>query len=328
MEYVTLANSDLVISRLALGCEPLGSTDWGDVDASLTFDAVVRALELGINTFDTADIYGLGRSERVLSQALGSRRHDAVIISKFGVNWTENPNGGRARTYFDARPQRVVEALESSLRRLRIGCIPLYLIHRPDPRTPIHETMIALRRCQEAGKIKYCGVSNFSAQGIREAHRIFPLTAVEIQYSLIERRPEQDTLPCCQELGISVLAYGSLGQGLLTGKYGIDARFGRNDRRHRLPHFQGRNLQENLRKVARLRKISEYYSKSPAQVAVRWVLENSAIAGAIVGAKNSEQVEENVGALGWQMRQKQRRYLIDGRPLSKFKEVVRTPNDY
>jgi len=312
VEYVTLANSDLIVSRLAFGCEPLGGIDWGDVDTSLTIDAVARALELGINVFDTADVYGLGRSETVLSQALGSRRYDVVIISKFGVNWKENPEGGRARTYFNASPQRVVEALEDSLRRLRIDCIPLYLIHRPDPHTPISETMTALRRCQEAGKIKYVGVSNFSAQLIREAQSIFPLTAVEIQYSLIERRPEQDLLPCCQELGLSILAYGSLGQGLLTGKYGTDARFGQDDRRHRLPHFQRRNLQENLRIVARLRTISEYYHKSPAQVAVRWVLENSAVACAIVGAKNRTQVEDNVGAIGWQMGPNHWGYLTDG----------------
>lgn len=301
MEYVRLANSDLIVSRIAFGCEPLGGTDWGSVDEREGRAAVQRALELGINFFDTADVYGLGQSERVLSEALGRRRHEIVIATKFGVNWQDNPNGGRARTFFDSSPERVVVALENSLRRLRIDCIPLYVIHWPDPKTPIAHTMDALARCREAGKVRYIGVSNFPPNMIKQAHEFVKLSCVELPYNLIDRRAERELLPCCAELGISVLAYGPLAQGLLTGKYGPDARFGPDDRRSRLPHFQGDSLKKKLRAVQVLKELAARYNRTPSQLAVRWVLDNQTVSCAIVGAKSPVQIEDNVGALGWSL---------------------------
>lgn len=307
-EVVELANSGLVVSRLAFGCEPLGGTDWGKFDVSLATRAVGQALDLGINFFDTADVYGLGRSERILSAALGKRRHDVVIISKFGVGWQENLGGGRAKTFLDSSPRRVVAALENSLRRLRIDCMPLYLVHWPDPRTPIAETMEALLRCQEAGKVKHIGVSNFPAHLIREANQVANLTAVELSYSLINRKTERELL-CCQELGISVLMYGLLAQGILTGKYGLDARFGTNDRRSRLDHFQGKNLAKNLRVVDRLKEVGQRYGKTPAQVAIRWVLDSPSVACAIVGIKTPRQLGENFGTMNWTLKPEDREFL-------------------
>jgi aryl-alcohol dehydrogenase-like predicted oxidoreductase len=309
MESVKLTNTDLVISRLGFGSEPLGGTDWGPVDESVVMAAVSRALELGINFFDTADVYGLGRSEQLLSKALGQRRHDVIIASKFGVNWEANRIGGRAKTFFDSSPDRVVEALENSLRRLRIDTIPLYFIHWPDPNTPLVDTMEALVKCREAGKIKYIGVSNFGPDQVREANQIVGLAAVQLQYSLVDHRAEQELLPICRELGVSVLAYGSLAQGLLTGKYNVGTRFNQDDRRHRLPHFQGNNLIENLKIVDRLKEVGKRYHKSETQVALRWVLENSAISGIITGAKTPAQIEHNTGALGWHLTQEDYQYI-------------------
>ena len=312
MECVRLSGTDLVISRVGFGCEPLGGTDWGQVEETDAVAAVSRALELGINFFDTADVYGLGRSEEVLSRALGERRKDVVIATKFGVNWQKGPAEDRARTFLDSSPRRVIEALEGSLRRLRVDCISLFLIHWPDPNTPIGETMQALMKCHEAGKIRHIGVSNFTANLIREAHQAADLSAVELQYNLIDRRCEAEVLPLCRELGLAVLAYGPLAQGLLTGKYGLDTHFGQDDRRHRLPHFQEKAIAQNLRIVDRLREVGERHQRSPAQVAIRWVLDYTAISCAITGAKSPLQIEDNVMATGWSLAQDECRYLSDG----------------
>lgn len=311
MEYVRLGATDLNVSRLGLGCEVLGGTDWGVVDEKLAMSAVSRALDVGINLFDTADVYGLGRSEEMLSRALGERRYDVVIVSKFGVNWREDPCGGRAKTFFDSSPRHVVTALERSLRRLRIDCIPLYLIHWPDPKTPISATMEALIKCQAAGKVRYIGVSNFPASLMLEAHRVARLAAVEVQYSLVHRHVEQDLLPHAQQEGIPVLVYGTLAQGLLTGKYSPESRFDGDDRRHRLPHFSEKAWPTNLRIIDRVRRVCARYGKEPAQVAVRWVLSNPAVSCAIVGAKSPAQVDSNVGALGWELSPEDQRYLAE-----------------
>jgi aryl-alcohol dehydrogenase-like predicted oxidoreductase len=312
VEYVKLGNTDLVVSQIGFGSEPLGGTDWGPVNQDMAIAAVSQALELGINFFDTADVYGLGRSEQLLSKALGPRRHDVIIATKFGVNWEGNSEGGRAKTFPDSRPRWVVEALENSLRRLRIDTIPLYYIHWPDPNTPLANTLEALVKCQESGKIKYLGVSNFAPDQIREVNQIVSLAAVQLQYNLINCQIEQALLLSCQNLGISVLAYGPLAQGLLTGKYDIDTIFGQDDRRHRLPHFQREDMVENLKTVDRLKEVGINYGKSPAQVAIRWVLESPAISCVITGAKSPAQIENNVGALGWHLTSQDYEYLRTG----------------
>jgi aryl-alcohol dehydrogenase-like predicted oxidoreductase len=295
MEYAALGNSGLRVSRVGFGCEPLGGTDWGAVDAREAEGAVRRALELGINLFDTADAYGLGRSEEALSAALGERRHDVVIVSKFGIAWEHQP-GGRARTWKDASPRRVAEALEGSLRRLRVDRLPVYLVHWPDPATPLEDTLEALARCVEQGKVGCVGLSNFGAADVRHAHRVLPLAAVEAEYSLLSRGAEAELLPACAGLGIGVLAYGALAQGLLTGKYGADARFGPDDRRHRLPGFRGAALERGLAAAAALAGAGRESGATPAQLAVRWVLDHPAVTSVVVGAKSARQVEANASA--------------------------------
>lgn len=311
MEYTTLSRTDLAISQIGLGCEPLGGVDWGKVDLAEALSAVDRACDIGINLFDTANVYGLGRSEELLSQALGIRRHEMVIVTKFGVNWHGVDRGGRAHTFFDSSPRHLEEALHGSLRRLRLDCIPLYLIHWPDPHTPIAETLEALQRFREAGKIRYIGVSNFPANLIREAHEYEGLAVVELPYNLIDRRVEREIIPCCIELGISILAYGPLAQGLLTGKYSADIAFAVDDRRQRLLHFQKDRFAKNLKTVDRLRAIGAKNQYSPTQTAIRWVLDAPGIAGAVVGAKTPKQVEENAGAVGWHIDRRDWKLLAD-----------------
>jgi aryl-alcohol dehydrogenase-like predicted oxidoreductase len=317
MEYVSLANSQLQVSRLALGCEPLGGVDWGQVDQKVASAAVARARELGITCFDTAGAYGLGRSEELLSQALGRERADVVIATKGGIQWERATPSGRARTVRSSSRANILRDVDASLRRLRLDCIPLYFIHWPDPLTPIAETMEALCACRGSGKIRHIGVSNFSVDQICAAHEVAALSAVQVQYSLVDRHAERDIVPCCQRLGISVLAHGPLAQGLLTGKLGQESRFGADDRRSRLPRFTPQGLSDAAQALSAMRKVATTSGRSLAQIAIRWVLDSSDVACAISGAKSPGQVEENVGAVGWRLTGHQLRQLAGEVPISR-----------
>jgi len=296
MKYTTLPGTALRLSRVAFGCEPLGGADWGKVNENAVMDAVDRALELGINVFDTADVYGLGLSERRLSRVLGNHRDQVVIVSKFGINWRRQPSGVRAVTFSDSSPRHVVTSIEGSLRRLRIDCIPLYFIHRPDPGTPLETTLEVLGRCQAAGKIRYIGLSNFDAHQIESAQRILPISAVQVPYNMVERWAERRILPCCRKLGIGVMAHSVLAQGLLTGKYNKDSLFDGNDRRHRLFKFTPSQRPRYLRMVDRMKPLAERHQCSITQVAIQWVLRSFSVSVAIVGGKTPGQIEEIAGA--------------------------------
>jgi aryl-alcohol dehydrogenase-like predicted oxidoreductase len=314
MEYRTLGRTDLHVSRLAFGCEPLGGTDWGRVDEDQVIEAVMKALDHGINLFDTADVYGLGHSEEILAKALGSRRRDVIISTKFGINWQKSIGQTRSNTFRDSSPRRVVEALEQSLRRLQLDCIPLYFVHWPDPNTTINDTMEAMLRCRDAGKIRCIGLSNFPLNLIREADQIADLAAVQLGYSVLDHESGAEVRTFCREHKIGILAYGTLAQGLLTGKFNSSTVFGENDRRARLPHFQTGELTKNLKAVDRLREVGKSRDRSPAEVAIRWVLDDPAVSCAIVGAKTPEQVETNAGSFGWCLSQYERDYIASGIP--------------
>jgi len=309
MEYTRLGRTELQISRLDMSCEPLGGTDWGDFDPNLAIQAVRHAWDCGITVFDVADVYGLGLAEKVLATALGSARYDAVIISKGGVAWQQAAGDGRARTYRDSNPTRIVAALEDSLRRLKLECLPIYLVHWPDTTTPIEETMIALNACRQAGKIRHFGLSNFSYRDIRRAQAVAPVEVVELPYNLIDHKAEAELLPASWDAGLGIISYGPLAQGLLTGKYGPETTFAPNDRRHRLPHFCKDAWPKNLQLLDRMEKTAQAHGKTLAQVALRWVLDQPEINSVITGAKSPVQVEGYLGALGWQLSQAEREYL-------------------
>ncbi len=296
MEYRKLGLTDLKISRIGFGCWAIGGHGWGKVDDRDSIAAIHKALDLGINFFDTADVYGLGHSEEILSKALGNQRNKIIIATKFGVKWNKN-----GKISHDINPKRVIEALDSSLRRLKIDCIPLYQIHWPDLKTPISETMEVLEKCQKAGKIKYIGCSNFSSDLIHNAQKISRLESLQAPYNIIERDIEKELLSCCQEYQMSVITYSPLVQGLFSGKYGKDSKFDKQDIRSQYKNWQGEKFEANLKIIDKLKEIGIRYNKTPAQVAIRWVLDNPFITCAITGIQKPEQIEENVGAMDWKL---------------------------
>ena len=309
MEYHRLGDSDLLVSSIAFGGEAIGGTDWGPIDDKQSLLAIGRALDCGINLFDTADAYGLGRSEEILAKGLGAKRKDVIIATKFGVNWTNDPNGGRARTRFDSSPRHTLAALEASLRRLQIDVIPLYQIHWPDPKTPIGDTLEALIQAREAGKIKHIGVSNFSIDQIREAQNLINLSSVQISYNLLSHRSRAETVNHCARMGTGVIVYGVLAQGLLTGKYDAQSTFGSDDRRSRLLHFQGVQLERNLAILDLVSQLAARYGKTSGQVAIRWVLQQPGVTCAAIGSKTPAQVDENVAAMEWRLAEEDVAYL-------------------
>lgn len=306
MESITLPGTGLRVSRVGLGGCPLGGHGWGAVDHAELLAAVHRAIDLGINFFDTADVYGLGRSEELLAEALGRRRHEVVLASKFGVRRTAD-----GRTIKDISPAYLRTALEASLRRLRLDCIPLYYIHWPDGCTPVEETLAELERCRRAGKIRAIGVSNFGADELRRACTVARIVAVQVQYSLVDRHQAEAIRHVVAAAQIPLVTWGSLAQGLLTGKFDASATFGPDDRRSRYENFCGGKFQRNLEMVARLKTLSARLGRSPAQIAIRWLLDTPEVGCVLFGAKRPAQVDENFQALDWHLDPEDYRALED-----------------
>jgi len=296
IESTILGRTDVRISRLGMGGCPLGGHGWGPTTERDSIQAVERAVELGVNFFDTADCYGLGRSEELLSQALGSRRHEVTIATKFGVRWDK-----QNRTWKDTSAQYLRQALTASLRRLRLDCIPLYYIHWPDEHTPIEETVGELIRCQEEGKIRWIGLSNFSANTLNSLGPIAEIASIQLQMSLVDQQAALELFEATPNLTTTLVTWGSLAQGLLTGKYDSKTSFTEGDRRNRHENFEGAKFATNLRIVQAVRDVAARLGKTPAQVAIRWLLDTPGVGCVLFGAKNPAQVADNHGALGWNL---------------------------
>ncbi len=294
MEYTRLGITDLEISRIGFGCWAIGGHGYGKVDDKESMEAVRKALDLGINFFDTADVYGFGHSEEILGKALGTKRNDVIIATKFGVHWDS-----AGRTFRDCSAKKVFEALDHSLKRLKVETILLYQIHWPDPHTPLPETMEALLQCQKAGKIKYIGLSNFEEGVIEPIQKIGRVESLQSCYNLIDRQVEKDILFCCQKFKMAFLAHTPLARGLLSAKYRAGHLFSEMDTRNRSHYFSGDQFHKNTKLLTTLRAIGERYSKTPSQVALRWILDNPMVSCAVVGIKSLEQLNENIGSVNW-----------------------------
>ncbi|MFH1657158.1 MAG: aldo/keto reductase [bacterium] len=306
MEYKKLGSTNLKISRLAFGCWAIGGHGWGKISDQDSIAAIRQAWELGINFFDTADIYGLGHSEEVLSQALGKERKKAVIATKFGMRLDKN-----GKTFKDISPKWVVEALEASLRRLKVDCISLYQIHWLDAKTNISETMEALKKCQQAGKIENIGCSNFSLAEMRQAQEVSRVESLQAEYNLINSNIEKEILPYCQKKKMSVITYSPLAQGLFSGRYNIHSRFDKNHIRGRYENWQGEKYKAGLDITEELKQVGIRYNKTPAQTAIRWILDNPTIDCVISGIIKPEEIKENSEALGWELSLEDRKLLTD-----------------
>lgn len=296
MEYTEFGQTGLSISRVGVGCAAIGGYDYGKVDDRESIAAIHRALDLGINFFDTADAYGLGHSEEVLGRALGARRREVVVATKVGVRW--DPLGRIRR---DLSPGWVVRALEGSLRRLKMDCIPVYQIHWPDPATPVADTLELLRKSQEAGKIRFIGCCNFPESLVDQAQAVCRVDSLQLPYSLAQREFLAAIRYCHSKYRMAVLAYSPLAQGLLSAKYTRASKFEGTDLRARSGLFRGKIFEANLALVEGLKKAAGRIGRSPAQVAIRWILEEPAVACALAGVKRPQQVEENAGASGWNL---------------------------
>lgn len=307
MEYITLQNTDLRVSRFCMGGCPMGGYGWGSVQESELLDAIHAALDAGVNFFDTADTYGLGQSERTLAKGLGSRRRDVVIESKFGVRV------GGGKTVYDNSPEYIQQALEESLRRLNTDYIDVYLVHYRDGKTPIADVVGKLEELKAAGKLRYYGLSNIHGDGLEE---LLPyagrFACCQDELSLACRKNEDDLRAVQSRLRATPMTWGSLGQGILTGKYNREnVCFGADDRRSReiYVNFHGEKLEQNLRIVEALKKIAANREKSVAACAIRWILDTLPESVVIAGVKRPVQLSANVEAMGWTLNEEERREL-------------------
>lgn len=306
MEYITLKNSDLKVSRLCMGGCPMGGYGWGNTQEQELVDAVHTALEEGITFFDTADTYGLGQSELTLGKALGVHRKEVVIASKFGVRM----NNGK--TFYDNSPKWIREALDGSLKRLNTDYIDLYQVHYRDGVTPIVEVIDTLEEMKKVGKIRCYGLSNLHHSDLAElTPYIGRFVSFQDEYSLACRKNEADILELSEKLQMTPLTWGSLGQGILTGKYNKDTIFGSDDRRSReiYVNFHGEKLLKNLEIVEVMKKIAASHEKSVAAVAIRFILDYIPDSVVICGAKRPSQILSNVEGMDWKLEEENIRKL-------------------
>ncbi len=296
MEYINLKNTDLKVSRFCMGGCPMGGYNWGKVQQDELVGAIRKAIHTGVNFFDTADTYGLGQSEKTLAKGLGANRQDVVIETKFGVR----VEGGK--TFYDNSPAYIEAALDNSLRRLETDYIDIYLIHYRDGSTPMEDVVGKLIDLREKGKIRYFGLSNITAQDIEE---IKPFKGLFVncqnEFSLACRKNEDDLRKLQSELDLTPMTWGSLGQGILTGKYDLNSKFGGDDRR-RLDiyvNFHGEKLKKNMEIVNVLREIAVNRGQTLSACAIRFILDCLPESVALAGIKRADQLISNLDAMGW-----------------------------
>jgi aryl-alcohol dehydrogenase-like predicted oxidoreductase len=290
MQQRKLGTQGLTVSAIGLGCMGMSGL-YGALDEAESMATLHRALDLGINFWDTSDVYGPHTNEVLVGRALASHRDKVIIATKFGIQFY--PDGTRS---ISGRPSYVQAACDASLKRLGIDTIDLYYQHRVDPKTPIEETVGAMAELVKAGKVRYLGLSEAGIETIRKAHAVHPISALQTEYSLWSRDPEDEILPTVRELGIGFVAYSPLGRGFLTGQIRKPTDLAADDWRHTSPRFQGENFQLNLDLVTKIEELAEKKKVKASQLALAWVLAQGDDIVPIPGTKRRSYLEENAAA--------------------------------
>ena len=305
MEYRRFGDTGRDVSAIGFGCWEIGGT-YGPIDESAFRRAVGQAIDSGITCFDTAEAYGMGVSEEALARALGNRRRDVALVTKFGVGYDEMPNRR------DSSRGRVLSSIEKSLKRLGTDHVDVYLVHWPDPLTPFDETMRALDDIVRHGKARFIGVSNFRVAQIEACMRLRRIDVVQYGWNMFDRRMQGEIFPYCAANDIGVMAYGSLAYGVLSGTFHGGIHFEESDWRSKSGMLGNLNLfrtlfgpehfPRNLAAVEELKRLAAKHGKSLPQFALRWTLSNPVVGTALVGFRTPVEVAENRGALGWEIR--------------------------
>lgn len=291
MRYRTLGHSTLRVSTIGLGLMSMSGI-YGKSDDEESIAVIRHAIDRGINLLDCSDMYGWGRNEELLGRAITGRRDRVVIITKFGH--VKNPSGGP--NLVNGRPEYVMQACDASLKRLGVEVIDLYFQHRVDPTAPIEETVGAMKRLVEQGKVRFIGLCEAKPATLRRAHSVHPLSAVQTEYSLLYRTEAEETLPTCRDLGISFVAYSPLGRGFLTGRVQSLSDIPEGDRRREHPRFRESNFFHNLELVRRLEPIAREKDCTLGQLALAWLVAQGDTIP-IPGTKRKDRVDENLGAV-------------------------------
>lgn len=297
MEKRTFGSPGLAVSALGLGC--MGMSDfYGSRDDAQSLATIARALDLGLTLLDTAPMYGPFINEELIGRAIRGRRDQVVLATKFGVERDlQDPNARR----LDSRPATVRASCEESLRRLGVERIDLFYQHRLDPQVPIEETVGAMADLVRAGKVAHLGLCEIGPDTLARAHRVHPITAVQSEYSLFYREPEQDILPALRELGVGFVPYSPLGRGLLSAQIRSPSDLEATDWRHNSPRFQSENFRKNLQLVGLVESLAQEHAATPAQIALAWLLAQGDDIAPIPGTKRVARLQENLGALSVQL---------------------------
>lgn len=307
MEYRRLGESNLEVSAITFGAWAIGGWMWGGADRQDAIQAIYKAFDLGITTFDTAPIYGMGTSEEIVGDAIKALSRDKVqLLTKYGLVWEGTSGslhikdslhqGRKYDVYKFASAASIRKECENSLRRLKTDYIDLYQIHWPDPTTPIAETMEAVSALIKEGKVREAGVCNYSAAQMKEAAATLKLISNQVPYSMVNRGIEEEIVPYCRESGAGILAYSPLQRGVLTGKFQPDHQFGEGDHRPQTPFFKPDNISRINDFLEKIRPYAREKNATLAQLVLRWTIDQPGITVALAGARNATQVEQNARA--------------------------------